>query len=178
MPRRPFPSRPLKPRTAPRPGRQAGMTMVELLVVAVLLGVGLLGLAALQTVTIKVAGGNRHRIAAAYVGHSVLDRIAAEGAQSYHYESSGQPVPASFVRAFTSAGTANGDIGTFTHDGTFVSSSMSDPGGTIRASWVRLAPKVAAPVAGAPQINEFIVNVSFVDGEQTKWLSMSRLVRY
>lgn len=160
-----------------RRSSQGGFTMVELLVVAAILAFGLLGLTALQTLTMRVGAGSRQRVAAAYVGHSVLDRIYMEGAQSYFYESSGQPVPAGFTRVFTGAGTS-GNIGSFDANGTLLSTSMSYPGAVITATWDRLDPKTAAPVAGAPQINEYVVNVSYIEGDATRWITVSRLVRY
>jgi prepilin-type N-terminal cleavage/methylation domain-containing protein len=162
---------------ATRRAAQRGMSLVELLVVAAILGFGLLGLAALQALTIKAASGSRQRVAAAYVAHSVLDRIAMEGAQSYFYNTSGQPVPAAFTRVYTAAA-ASGNVGSFNINGTFLSSSMTAPDGVIQASWERLAPKGAAPVAGAPQIHEYLVNVAYLDGQQSRWLSASRLIRH
>jgi len=160
-----------------RRAAQLGMSLIELLVVPAMMGFGLLGLSALQALTIKAASGSRQRVAAAYVAHSVLDAIAVEGAQSYFYNTSGQPVPAGFTRVYTAAGTS-GNVGSFNINGTFLSSSMSVPNGVIQASWERLAPKGAAPVAGAPQIHEYLVNVAYIDGQQNRWLSASRLIRH
>ncbi|HJV49757.1 MAG TPA: hypothetical protein VJ549_10825, partial [Geothrix sp.] len=56
--------------------------MVELLMAAFVMSIGLLGLAAMQTITISQALGGRNRGTAVLVAHSVLDSITAQGLAS------------------------------------------------------------------------------------------------
>ena len=73
---------------------QHGFSILEMLLVAFILGVGLLGLAALQTMGIRGYASSRERDAAAYLAGNVLDTLAAEGriAQACRENGSVSPV--------------------------------------------------------------------------------------
>lgn len=60
--------------------KDSGFSMVELLMAAFVLAIGLLGLAALQVLTIQGGTGSRMRGTAVFIAHSFLDQIQAEGA--------------------------------------------------------------------------------------------------
>lgn len=66
-----FPARRIRP--------EAGFTMVELLITAFILGIGLLGLAALQTMAVRGYSGSKIRDAGANLASSILDQLAADG---------------------------------------------------------------------------------------------------
>jgi len=58
---------------------QAGFTLVELLVTAFILGVGILGLSLLQVMSIKASRGGRSLSTAALVADKVMDQVELEG---------------------------------------------------------------------------------------------------
>jgi len=158
---------------------QAGFSMLEMLVTTFILSIGLLGLTALQVLSIRSSGGSRNRGTAAYVAQSVLDVIASEGQLSYQERSKGTAL--TFTPKYTATpGTAiNGNYGSFDVNGQFVSTSMTAAGTVFHASWNRLAYKGGTqPAAASPQVQEFLVNVQWVDGSEVRWLTVNRLVRY
>lgn len=61
-----------------RPGHASGFSMIEMLMAAFILSIGLLGLLALFALTIRSGGQSRQRGTATLIAHGVLDRIAAE----------------------------------------------------------------------------------------------------
>lgn len=67
---------------ARRSGLQAGFSLVELLMVAFILAIGLLGLGALQVVSTAQSASSRERGTANLIAHSVLDRVQSEGSLS------------------------------------------------------------------------------------------------
>jgi type IV pilus modification protein PilV len=66
-------------RAASRAQLQRGFSLVELLLTAFILSIGLLGLAALQASAMRGHLGSKTRDAAAYFASSVLDRLKADG---------------------------------------------------------------------------------------------------
>jgi len=68
-------------RPSPMPAA-AGFSLVECLLVAVLLAVGLLGLAGLQLATLRAQAGTRTRLVAETLAASTLERALAEVRQS------------------------------------------------------------------------------------------------
>ncbi len=62
--------------------QQRGFGMVEVLVATVLLSIGLLGLASLQTYSIQRSTSSAQRVAAVELGYDLLDRMRANRAQA------------------------------------------------------------------------------------------------
>lgn len=67
-------------RTPGFPGRERGLTLIEVLVTMVLLGVGLLGLAGLQLRGMQVNQGSTFRSQAAILAEDLIDRMRADPA--------------------------------------------------------------------------------------------------
>lgn len=61
---------------------QGGFSLVELLIAAAILSIGLLGLMALQVASTSQGSSSRERGTAVLLAHNLLDRAAAEGALS------------------------------------------------------------------------------------------------
>lgn len=59
--------------------RESGFSLIEVLIALMIMAVGLLGLAALQTISVSQGGTSRLRGTAVALGHSYMDRIVAEG---------------------------------------------------------------------------------------------------
>ncbi|MCP2069723.1 UNVERIFIED_ORG: type IV pilus assembly protein PilV [Pseudomonas reinekei] len=64
-------------------GSQEGMTLVEVLVALVILGVGLLGAAAFQLNALKYTDSARMTSQASFIAYDMLDRIRANAAADY-----------------------------------------------------------------------------------------------
>ncbi|KJZ44322.1 MULTISPECIES: type IV pilus modification protein PilV [Pseudomonas] len=68
---------------ARRQGAQEGMTLVEVLVALVILGVGLLGAAAFQLNALKYTDSARMTSQASFIAYDLMDRIRANAAADY-----------------------------------------------------------------------------------------------
>ena len=68
---------------AGRQGKQNGMTLVEVLVALVILGVGLLGAAAFQLNALKYTDSARMTSQASFIAYDLMDRIRANAAADY-----------------------------------------------------------------------------------------------
>lgn len=165
-----------------------GFSLVELLVTALIFGIGLLGLAALQVSTVRSNSGGRNRFTATSLAEACLSSIQAEGSTSWTYsagiEGNGALYPAS-LRRFT-GGTVAGDFGTFDISGQPV--ITSDPAKVFTVTWTQNAGNTTLPKSAITGMNlkEFVVTVSWLDQAvdasganlTPTTLSMSRLIRY
>lgn len=70
---------------AKRPGRtrQAGFSMVELLMAAFILAIGLLGLAALQLMALRATRGSQNQGLAIQLAEKIMDQVELEGRETY-----------------------------------------------------------------------------------------------
>lgn len=172
----------------------SGFSMVEFLIAAFIMAIGLLGLVALQVGAIAQASTGRGRTTAVYAANQVLQRVQIEGQYSYLAKVTGATPSAGFTRVYTDVpGTAiaNTPFGGFNADGIQVTDSTGAnvanlatlvPDANKRSpvftvSWARRAYLGTAPTSTI-QSQEFVVNVTWVEGAATKYLSMSRTVRY
>lgn len=69
--------------TARPGGSQAGFSLVEMLMTAVILAVGLLGLAMLQAVSLQSRGSSLNRTTALQVGGRVMEQVETEGRNTW-----------------------------------------------------------------------------------------------
>jgi type IV pilus modification protein PilV len=169
-----------------------GFSMVEFLVAAVIISVGLLGLISLQVMSVRQATAGRGRTTAAYIADFILQSAQTEG--QYYYSAKINGYTPALTAAFTATpGTAlAGQVfGGFNVDGVQVTTAagtavanvatlVPDPNKRtpiFTASWGRRAYAGTAPVS-TTQTQEFVVNISWVEGAQTKYLSLSRNIRY
>ena len=67
----------------PERAAQAGFSMIEMLITAFILAVGLLGLALFQTMTLRVSRGNRNVNTAVMVAEQIVDQAEMEGRLSW-----------------------------------------------------------------------------------------------
>lgn len=168
-------------------GPQAGFSMVEMLLVAFIVAIGLLGLGALQIVSTAQSTSSRERGTANLIGHSTLDRIQAEGAIS-----AGERLTDDKVTSTGFTFIAPADL-TTVHDSSAAETLYYNLRGDIVAanapdmlftlSWRRQS-GVSASLNTAYQ--EFIVNVSWKEASKNasgqtvlvdKTISVSRYVR-
>ncbi len=171
----------------PRASRQSGFTLVELLMTALIFGIGLLGLAALQVSTLRSNSGGRNRVTATALAEGCLSAAQAEGSLSWSFAAGALGATANFAgaRPYTGAN-ANGVFGQFDVNGQPV--PLNDPAQVFTVSWARLAPTDATPKLAITNMNmnEFVVTVTWQDqvagADGTKLtpstLTLSRLIRY
>lgn len=171
----------------PRASRQSGFSLVELLMTALIFGIGLLGLAALQVSTIRSNAGGRNRFTATALAEGCLSSIQAEGNNSWIYAAGirGTGVAYPSARTYT-GGNAAGPFGTFDINGLPV--AAGDPATVFTVRWAKnnatdATPK--APIMGM-DLREFVVTVTWQDqavdaaggAMPMSTMSMSRLIRY
>ncbi|HTL99215.1 MAG TPA: prepilin-type N-terminal cleavage/methylation domain-containing protein [Holophagaceae bacterium] len=179
------------PIRSPRPNSSAGFSMVEFLFVAVILGVGLLGLAALSAVAIRGFGGSRTRDAAANLADSVLDRLALDGRLSATLRLSSSAIPASALLANATDDNSNSYADPATGDTAFdLQGQPTTTTPVYTVTWVRRAPKSAlVPVSTSLTTgSEVVVNVQWNDAvkndttgvvtTKAHYISVSRYMRY
>ncbi|MBP1772568.1 MAG: hypothetical protein H6P99_1731 [Holophagaceae bacterium] len=170
-----------------RPSRQSGFSLAELLVTALIFGIGLLGLAALQVSTLRSNSGGRNRVTAAALAEGCLGAIQAEGSLSWSFAAGvmGSSAVYAGARPYT-GGATNGTFGSFDVNGQRV--VAGDPSRTFVVTWARLNPTAATPKAAITNMNmnEFVVTVTWTDQAKaadgvtdlTSTLTLSRLIRY
>lgn len=170
-----------------RVSRQSGFSLVELLVTALIFGIGMLGLAALQVSTLRTNSGGRNRFTATSLAEGCMSAIQAEGSSSWIYAAGikGTGVAYPVPRVYT-GGVAAGNFGTFDINGLPV--ALGDPATVFTVTWAKngaTSPTPKAPITGM-DMREFIVTVSWQDQAvdaaggvmPVSTLTMSRLIRY
>lgn len=79
-------------RSGSRPG-QLGFSMVEMLMAAFILAIGVLGLTSLQVITLRSNLGSRSHETALRIGNQILDAAASEGRLSWNNLQALDPIP-------------------------------------------------------------------------------------
>lgn len=171
--------------------RTSGFSLIELLVAMLILGVGMLGLAALMTSNLRAGSGARQRDAAALLANDVLERLSADGRLSAILRNNGTTTFSTSnlvasatddaVNVFQEADASGTLQATFDLEGR---PSATTPIFTV--NWARRAPKAGSPtpVASSGSVTaEVVANVTWTEtGQGTsviqKWLSCSRIIRY
>ena len=171
--------------------RAAGFSLVEFLMVAVIMGVGLLGLAALSAISVRGFGGSRTRDAATNLADNILDRLALDGRLSASLRLNSATIPSSALLANAvddASNTYTDPTTTFTNFDLQGQGTNTSPVFTV--TWVRraaksgLVPTATSLSAGA----EVVVNVKWNDAvrndttgvttTQAHYISVSRYMRY
>jgi prepilin-type N-terminal cleavage/methylation domain-containing protein len=149
---------------AARVRRQAGFSMVEMLMAAFILAIGILGLSMLQVMSMRASRGSRSLTTAVQVAELMLDQVESEGRLSWlNVIDTEQSVPTP-LPALQYVNQAGPVIRTFTIKGRIPDASSTDPADVMPFFTATLT-RSAAPVAtGATQsVHDFSVNVSFAD---------------
>jgi prepilin-type N-terminal cleavage/methylation domain-containing protein len=162
---------------------QAGFSMVEMLMAAFILAVGILGLTMLQTLSIKTASGSRGLSTAVLLAERVLDQIEADGRNSRLYAQNAMvptttaeftaPIPA---RTFNYFGRpAVGDpIDTTPYFNVNVAAVTAAAGGTPGV----IAPPVANPRFGGVAVMTVTVAWNEDPAAPARQVVLSRRVAY
>ncbi len=169
----------------------SGFSLIELLVVAIILGIGLLGLAALTTMAVRGYGNSRTRDVAANVANSVLDRLALDGRLSAAQRGNGSTT---FAGALV-ANATNDAVNTYTdptppgYTKYDIQGQPTNTAPVYQVTWVRRSSKSGLTAATTSQTAaaEVVVNVQWTEAEKNSagatitvnhYLSISRSVRY
>lgn len=173
-----------------RSRRVSGFSMVEFLMVALILGIGLLGLAALTTTAMRSYGGSRTRDSAIALSGSVLDRLSLDGRMSAQIRGIGGTIPATALVANATDGTVNTYADPATAFTTFDLQGLPNQATPIfTVKWVRRATKSIASVASSESAAaEVVVNIQWTESirnastgvttSQPRYISTSRFIRY
>lgn len=145
---------------------EAGFSLVEMLITAFILAIGLLGLMMLQTMTLRVAFGSRSMGTAIKLGQGVSDQIEAEGRQLLLFAKTGNAAPT----GSTFFDSAKSTI-TLAYDakGNAVAS-----GGYYTVTVKRTSLVTSVAVVGG--VNTFVVTVDFADTVQANGTTIPRKV--
>lgn len=134
-----------------RHGNQAGFSLVELLLAAFVMAIGILGLTMLQVMSIRSATGGKALNTAVMVGEGVLESIQSEGRQRMLFMKYGGTAPAT-----TFFGTA-----TVHQFYAFDGSVLPDAANSFFAVDITPADVVALSAAGGTK--RFTVTITFKD---------------
>lgn len=182
---------PMSRRRAPQ-----GFSMIEFLVAAFIMAIGLLGLVALSATSLRQTTTGRQRGTATYVANYVLQQAQFEGQASYNAKIASTTLPAGYTLVFTASpgtGIDSTAFGGFNIDGVQVTAAdgtaMADVAARVpdvrkrqpvfTASWVRRAYNGGTtPTSTGPQSQEFLANVVWVEGGANQALTISKVIRY
>lgn len=164
------------------PSQQHGFSLVELLVAAFILAVGILGLTALQTMSIKSSTSSRGMTTGVLLGERILDEIEADARNSLLFRRSTPPMalPPNLagllvrpVLTYNFAGRPSiGDPLDATPYFTVTTSANAGAAGGDAG--------IVAPVTGLGGIAYMVVDVSWVEaaGTPPRHVVLSRRVAY
>lgn len=154
---------------AGRPKGQAGFSMIEMLMTAFILAIGILGLSMLQVMSLKASRGSRSLTTAVQVGEKVMDQVEMEGRLSWLNITDSQytvppAVPTQYVSLAASAPPAGGLEQVFNIKGQDPQPSSTDPADKnpyFTVTTYRLPDAVGGGATG--NMSNFVVRVDFVD---------------
>lgn len=177
----------LSPSQSAQRSSQAGFSFIELLLAMFIFGIGLLGLASLQHVTLNQGSGGRSRGTSTFVAHTILDRIVAEGqvtAAERRMNASGTPTSTGFT--FVGSGNGAALAGTMTFDiyGKQIVAGDTTTVPVFTADWLSRDATLTINTGTQTALQEFVVNITWKESPPkgsstpvTKALSVSRYVR-
>lgn len=151
-----------RPLRRPRAGGQSGFSMIEMLMAAFILAVGILGLTMLQVMSLRAARGSRSLTAAVQVADRVMDQVEMEGRLTWLNVTDTQYTVPTPLTGLTYIG-VDSVTQTFTIKGLEPNPSAALPEDQV--PFFTVTTVRSAPVAGAAtgQMRDYTVQVNFVD---------------
>jgi len=147
---------------------QSGFSMVEMLMTAFVLAIGLLGLCMLQTLSLRAGRGSRSLTTAVHVGNAVLDQVEMEGRLSWlnlnETNLTGQSNANLNLVYIPLAPGASAPAQYFNAQGNLVDPTSADP--TVKNNFFTVVTQHVddvGNVAGIGQVSDFTVVVQFAD---------------
>ena len=157
-------------RTRPRAcSSQAGFSMIEMLMTAFILAIGLLGLCMLQTMSLRASRGSTSLTTAVHVADAVMDQVELEGRISWLNLTGSSGAVAALPNLVYIPLTAGGAplAQTFNVDGTVTNLAVGNPvvsSALFKVNTYRVDD--LGPVnATAGQVSDYMVKVQFADNE-------------
>lgn len=141
---------------------QAGFSMIEMLMTAFILAIGILGLSMLQVMSLKASRGSRSLTTAVQVGEAVMDQVEMEGRLSWLNITDSRYVAPAALANLKYVNQAAPVINTFNIKGQIPQPTSTDPADKnpfFTVTTTRITPIVV--VTG--QMHDFVVTVNFVD---------------
>lgn len=151
-----------RPGRRPRAGGQSGFSMIEMLMAAFILAIGILGLTMLQVMSLRAARGSRSLTAAVQVADRVMDQIEMEGRLTWLNITDTQYTAPTALTGLTYMG-----AGPFTNYFT-IKGQAPDPAAALPEDQnpfftVTTTRSVLAAAGTTGQMHDYTVVVSFVD---------------
>ena len=157
----------LQTKSSTRPARnaQSGFSLIEMLMTAFILAIGILGLSMLQVMSLKASRGSRSLTTAVGVGEKVMDQVEMEGRLSWlnitdSQYSSPTAVPTQYVTLAASTPPAGGLKQYFNINGA-TTTGAADPTTYYTVTTFRLPTAVGGGATG--NMDDFVVQVVFAD---------------
>jgi Tfp pilus assembly protein PilV len=141
---------------------QLGFSLVEMLLTAFILAVGIMGLTMLQVMALKSARGGKSLSTAVQVGESVMDRIEMEGRLSWLNLTAGQYSNPAALNHMMFVNNATIPTQSFNLNGGVTDLSSPDPAVNNPFYTVNIT-QVDVAAVGSGKITDFNVRVAFSD---------------
>ena len=158
--------------------REAGFSMIEMLMTAFILAIGLLGLCLLQTMSLRAAQGGTSLTTAVHVSDAVMEQVELEGRMSWLNQTNAAgavtALPKSYYMALAVGGTLkqtfnlHGDVSLATSSDPTVSSKL------FAVTTTRVQDVGAA--AGSGQLSDYLVQVQFAESTAATGTPVQRTV--
>jgi prepilin-type N-terminal cleavage/methylation domain-containing protein len=155
---------------------QAGFSMVEMLMTAFILAIGLLGLCMLQTMSLRAGRGSRSLATAVHVATALLDQVEMEGRLSWlnlnNTNFKGQTNANLTLTYIPLAVGTSTPVQNYNIQGNLVDPTSTDP--TVNSNFFQVTAKHVDDVGnavGLGQVSDYTVTVQFsdtVNASQTK----------
>ena len=163
---------------------QAGFSMIEMLMTAFILAIGLLGLALLQTMTLRVTRGNRSVNSAILVAQQIVDQAVMEARLSWLNVTDGNYAAAAYTTAtykYITIPNPGNLVETFNSQGGAVQPASADPSlnsvfFTATTTLVPANPAVVGNVSIVSVVVTFTDNVTAGGAPVTRSVNLSRRI--
>ncbi|WP_005037361.1 prepilin-type N-terminal cleavage/methylation domain-containing protein [Holophaga foetida] len=156
------------------PNRQAGFSMVEMLMAAFILAIGLLGLAMLQTMSLRASRGGKSLHTAVQVAERVMDQIEMEGRLGWlnitdsNYSTPGTLSQLQFI--------GKGTTVYLGFDAAGVATTSAPVSSKPSAFFVAAASEGAAVTGSTGKYSDYTVTVTFADQTDASGSAITRTV--
>lgn len=154
---------PRVPTSPARRNAQAGFSMVEMLMTASILAIGILGLTMLQVMSLRASRGSRSLTTAVQVGEAVMDQVEMEGRLSWLNITDSQYDPGAITPLTTLnyVDKAGPIVNQFNIKGQIPHAS-ADPS-DLTPYFTVTTRRINPVVVTTGQMHDFVVTVTFVD---------------